>query len=215
MLAVLIGCALMGWVDAVVRPAYFVKSAIKIALFTLLPLWCYGDAPAELRTIFANPKQGLVRGLLCGGGIFAVILGGYFAVRPYFDFSGITASLADGLGVSGDNFIFVAVYIALVNSFLEEFFFRGFAYLKLQTCLSPKLACGVSALAFALYHVAMMIGWFSPVLFALAMAGLFVGGLIFNRLAQWSQSIYLSWLVHLCANLAINTVGMILFAQIA
>ena len=39
----------------------------------------------------------------------------------------------------------------------------------------------------------------------------FAGGCIFNFLNEKCGNIYPSWLVHLCANLAINTVGFILF----
>lgn len=208
---VICSCLLMGWVDAVWVPSYFVKSAVKIALFSLLPLLCFGKNPKQLCTVFANPKQGLRLGLLCGGAVFTVILGGYFALCPYIDLSGITASLENGLGVTGSNFIWVALYISFVNSFLEEFFFRGFAFLQLCNHVSARFACIFSAFCFALYHVAMMIGWFSPLLFALALLGLFIGGLLFNYFA--SKSLFVSWLIHLCANLAINTVGFILFAQ--
>jgi len=71
-----------------------------------------------------------------------------------------------------------------------------------------------SAAAFSVYHVAMMIGWFSPPLFGLVMLGLFVGGLIFNYFNEKFGNIYASWMIHLFANLAINTIGMILFGII-
>ena len=32
------------------------------------------------------------------------------------------------MGVNAGNFVFVALYISIVNSLLEEFFFRGFAF---------------------------------------------------------------------------------------
>ena len=70
-----------------------------------------------------------------------------------------------------------------------------------------------SAAAFALYHTAMMIGWFPPAVFLLALLGLTVGGLLFNRLNRTDGSIWTSWLVHMFANFAINTVGFLLFSQ--
>ena len=47
-------------------------------------------------------------------------------------------------------------------------------------------------------------------LFLLVMAGLTAGGLIFNHLNQRLGTVYISWLVHMCANFAINTVGFML-----
>ena len=67
------------------------------------------------------------------------------------------------------------------------------------------------ALSFALYHTAMMLGWFPPLLFLLALAGLTAGGVLFNLLDARAGTIFPSWAVHIFANLAINTVGFILF----
>ena len=96
----------------------------------------------------------------------------------------------------------------------KEFFFRGFAFLRLKGSAPRIFAYIFSAAAFSLYHVAMMIGWFSPILFALVMLGLFVGGLIFNALNDKFGNIYPSWLTHMAANFAINTIGFILFGVI-
>jgi len=65
-----------------------------------------------------------------------------------------------------------------------------------------------------MYHVAMMVGWFSLPVFLIIVAGLFVGGIIFNVLNEKSSTIYPSWLVHMFANFSINTVGFILFGII-
>ena len=56
----------------------------------------------------------------------------------------------------------------------------------------------------------MMLGWFSPVLFLLALTGLAAGGMIFNFLNEKAETIYCSWLVHMFANFAINTIGFLL-----
>ncbi|MEG2191896.1 MAG: CPBP family intramembrane glutamate endopeptidase, partial [Oscillospiraceae bacterium] len=68
--------------------------------------------------------------------------------------------------------------------------------------------------AFALYHVAMMIGWFRIELIFLAVVALAVGGVIFDFFNEKGENIYISWLIHMFANFAINTVGLILFGII-
>ncbi len=110
------------------------------------------------------------------------------------------------MGVTGNNFWLVSLYIAFVNSFLEEFFFRGFGFLSLGEALGPKAAYLFSSLLFALYHVAIMASWFSLALFLLLTAGL-----LFNWLDSRTNSLYPSWFVHICANLAINSIGFLLF----
>ncbi|MGM9663131.1 MAG: CPBP family intramembrane glutamic endopeptidase [Oscillospiraceae bacterium] len=210
-LLILLCCALVALVDGVLRPGYAVKSAVKLALFGLLPLLYARRAGFPLGTLFRLEKGELRRALLPALGVFVLILGAYFALRGAADFSGITASLTENAGVSRESFPLVALYIALVNSLLEEFFFRGFAFLLLGRVLSPALACGFSAAVFALYHVSILQGWFSPVLYALAMLGLAAGGLLFSWLDYRPRSLLPSYLVHMAANLAINCVGLILF----
>ena len=150
-------------------------------------------------------------GLPLGGGVFLFLLGAYALLGPYFDFSAVTGALETNMGVTGRNFWLVSLYIALINSFLEEFFFRGFGFLSLSESLGRKWACLFSSLLFALYHVAIMASWFSLALFSLLTAGLAAAGLLFNWLDSRTNSLYPSWFVHICANLAINTIGFLLF----
>ena len=209
---VLLGCAAMTLVDGVLRPPYAVKSAVKLALFLLAPL-LYGYAAGKdgYRALFRIQRRALLRVLALGFGVFALILGAYFALRSVFDFSAVTALLGKNAGVTAENFLWVSLYISFVNSVLEEFFFRGFAFLVLRRYAGERFACVFSALSFALYPTAMMLGWFPPLLFLLALAGLTAGGVLFNLLDARAGTIFPSWAVHIFANLAINTVGFILF----
>ena len=108
----------------------------------------------------------------------------------------------------------MAIYISFVNSMLEEFFFRGYAFLILKTECGRLFAYIFSSSLFAFYHVGMTSGWFNPLIYILSMLGLFIGGCIFNLLNERMLSILPSWLVHMCANFAINTIGFILFGII-
>ena len=209
---VLLGCAAMTLVDGVLPPPSAVKSAVKLALFLLAPL-LYGYAAGKdgYRALFRIQRRALLRVLALGFGVFALILGAYFALRSVFDFSAVTALLGKNAGVTAENFLWVSLYISFVNSLLEEFFFRGFAFLVLRRYAGERFACVFSALSFALYHTAMMLGWFPPLLFLLALAGLTAGGVLFNLLDARAGTIFPSWAVHIFANLAINTVGFILF----
>ena len=204
-------CAVMALVDGLWRPGYAVKSAVKVALFLLIPLVASRlDRQVLYLQLFRPKKKGILLALLLGIGIYGLILGAYFAVSPFFDFSGIADSLTRDMGVTGENFLFVSLYISFVNSLLEEFFFRGFIFTNVKKLSGRGLAYWFSAAVFSLYHAAMMVGWFSPLLFLLVMLGLFAGGLIFNYLNEKADTIYCSWLTHMFANFAINTIGFIL-----
>ena len=208
-------CIIMGYIDAVIKPEYVEKSIIKIVLFSVCPMiYSLYDKQIQIKDLFKFRKKGISISIFLGIGTFLIILGGYFIISPFIDLSKITVSLTTNIGVSRENFIFVSTYIALVNSLLEEFFFRGFAFLTLLKLTSKNFAYIFSSLSFALYHVAMMIGWFSIWLYILAVAGLMVGGIIFNYLNEKSENIYTSWMMHMFANFAINSVGFILFGLI-
>ena len=115
------------------------------------------------------------------------------------------------MGITSDNFIYVSLYISLMNSFLEEFFFRGYGFITLKKYTGRRFAYIFSSLIFAAYHVGMLIGMFDLGTLALLLFGLIVGGCIFNYLNEKNNNIYPSWFVHMFANFAINTVGFILF----
>jgi membrane protease YdiL (CAAX protease family) len=68
-----------------------------------------------------------------------------------------------------------------------------------------------SSLLFALYHIANFQNWFSPVLYILAIVGLFLGGTIFNFLDDKDNTFFNSWFVHICADLAIVFIGYLIF----
>ncbi|MBR0312433.1 MAG: CPBP family intramembrane metalloprotease [Oscillospiraceae bacterium] len=211
--AVLIGCACMALVDGVLRPGYLVKSAVKIVLFLGTPLLCaHFDREIDLRRLFRVSRKGVAAAIGAGAAVYAVVLLAYLLARNVFDFSALTKNLTAQTGVTRENFLFVALYISFVNSLLEEFFFRGFAFLTLEPKAGRGFAYGFSALAFALYHLAMMQGWFSAWVALLALVGLALGGVIFNRFDERFDSIYLSWLIHMFANFATNTIGFLLFA---
>jgi len=205
----------MAIVDGIIQPGYVAKSIIKLVLFLALPIiYSHLDRDVQIKHLFRAKKSGVIVSLCLGVGIFALIVGGYLLLKNIFDFSAITGVVGNTLGVDKSNFVAVSLYISFANSLLEEFFFRGFAFLSLKRLTGRGFAYVFSSLLFSLYHVAMMIGWFSLPLFLLMLTGLFVGGAIFNYLNEKSECIYTSWLVHMFANFGINTVGFILFGII-
>lgn len=210
---VLFACLCMGLVDAVIQPSYWIKSLIKIALFLLLPaLYALYDKSFRIRSLFVPNKRGFLLALLLGGLVYGVVLGAYFLFRGVFDFSAVAGSVTDAVGVNKENFLPVAIYISFANSLLEEFFFRGFAFITLKKTAGRGFAYLFSSSMFAVYHIAMMIGWFALPVVLLALLGLFLGGVIFNYFNERYENIYLSWLIHMFANFATNTIGFLLFA---
>lgn len=203
-------CGFLALVDLCWQPGYWIRSAVKAALFggAVGLSGLVAGAPALPRWLLS--RKSLKGALLLGAGIFGVIWLAFFLCRGFIDLQSIAAGLLTAQNVRSDNFLWVALYISTVNSFLEELFFRGFAYLGLRQHWGERPAASFSAALFALYHVSIIGTWFSWWVFGLCMLGLFLGGLIFCALDR-EGSILPSWLAHGAANLAINTIGLLMF----
>ena len=218
MLSVFLFSIAITFIDAFVHPNYFTKIPIKILFFLVLPLLFFAknrEVFKDFKKMFVFKKSGILKALLLGIGVYAIIVGGYFFTRDIIDFSNVTSGLTEGMGITADNFIYVSLYISLMNSFLEEFFFRGFGFMTLKKYTSRKAAYAFSSALFAIYHIGMLAGMFDFQTLLLLLLGLVAGGCIFNYLNESNDSIYPSWFVHMFANFAINTVGFILFGKLS
>lgn len=121
---------LMSIVDGLIQPGYILKSLIKIAVFLLIPLildYLRGDRDIY-EYLEVKDRKSLFISIALGIGVYTFILAAYFLISPYIDFTLIKKELLRELGVTKENFIFVAIYISFINSLLEEFFFRGFLF---------------------------------------------------------------------------------------
>jgi len=209
---VIIACLIMAYVEVIITPTYFVKSLVKLLIFGIVPIiYSLINKNTHLKEIFHFKLKPFILSLLIGVGVYVLIIGGYVILDKYYDLSNVPSLLENNLGINKDNFILVAIYISMINSFLEEFFFRGFAYFSLKNISTKKIANIFSALAFSLYHIAIIDGWFQFTLTFFIIVGLFISGIFFNYLNEKNKSIFPSWLVHIFANFAINTIGIYLF----
>lgn len=217
MISLSIFALLITFVDAIIQPNYFVKIPIKIIFFLALPMLFFirnKEAFEDFKTLFKFKKTGILKSLILGIIIYIIILSGYFLTKNIIDYSNVTTSLTEGMGITANNFIYVSLYISLLNSFLEEFFFRGYGFITLKKYSTRKIAYIFSSTLFAIYHIGMLTNMFNLGVLILLLAGLFIGGCIFNYLNELNNNIYSSWFVHMFANFSINTVGFILFGII-
>ncbi len=197
---------------------YITKTIAKLILFTGIP-YIYlkfvekssvKDGLTLKKVQISTVKLGLILGTLS----FVVIIAAYFMLMEYIDFNVIVQELQSKSKVTPSNFIFVGLYITFGNSFLEEFFFRGFIFLNLFNQGSKKLAYIYSSVLFGVYHIAIFKTWFNPLLIGLALLGLISVGIIFNWIDTKTENFINSWLVHILADSAIIIIGMKMFNMI-
>ncbi len=208
---------IMNFVDMVISPAYYIKSAVKLILFISVPaayFACNKEDFLLLKQLFEFDLKATAKYILLGIFFYIAMVAGFMFTNGIFDFSNITGQLTANIGVTKNNFIYVSVYISFINSLLEEFFFRGFGFMVLKKYIPAAKAGIISAFLFAFYHIGMTVGWVDIMLYCLGFAGLVAGGIIFNRIDEKENSIYPSWIVHMFINFGINTVGFMLFGII-
>lgn len=208
---IVVAIAAISYTDLGIRPGYWTKTMVKAPIFFLVPiLYTKIDGDFHPFTLLKWNKSGIKTGFILGIGIYIIVVGFYLLASKLVDLSGIEASLDGNLGIDESNFLIIGLYVSVVNSFLEEWFFRGFIFRGVQKS-SRKFAYVLSSLAFSIYHIAMMDGMFHIGVLALVLLGLFVGGTIFNYLNEKNNTIYASWFCHSFANFAMNTIGVMIF----
>lgn len=206
--------ALLYVCDQVLTVSYNAKIAIKLILFTVGPVIyiCktdynfFKESICNVRKI-NNMKTSIILSVL----VFTIIIIAYIIVKQYVDIDILIDEFENKYKINKKNIVYYGLYITFINSLLEEAFFRGFIFLNLKKLGYKKWAYIASSLAFSIYHIANFQNWFSWQAFLLACMGLFIGGTIFNYLDDKPNTFLNSWLVHICADLAIILIGFRIF----
>jgi len=163
-------------------------SLLELAL--LLPVWWlamrkYG---AGWRDLGLRGFQGIALGLGCGLMVLSLVFNGlYGAILALFDLQ--TQPDLVPILAELDSPWFLVVGAVLVAPVVEEIFFRGFVYAGLRARYGWKKAAVVSAALFAVIHL-------QPT----AALPIFVLGLIFAFLYEWSGSIWPAIVMHFATN---------------
>ena len=137
--------------------------------------------------------------------VFAFILFAFMIIQPFLDETMIVDTLKNN-GITSGNFLFVFIYIVLINAALEEIFFRGFVFLTLYNKGFKSYSHIYSCLLFSVYHIAILNNAVTIGMLIFLTAGLAVSGLIFNGFVLKCKNISGSLIVHISANFALNLI---------
>lgn len=203
----------MYYIESIIQPKYINKSFFKILIFCGMILFYYLISKDHvLKSFFLiNDKRKLKKIILLGVLSYLLIIIVYRILASYIDLGNIEERLSQKEGITTANCIPVFLYISIINSFLEEVFFRGFAFLQFKKYCNIKVAYLFSAISFSLYHLAILTGWFNPVLYCVVLILLTICGLLLNYFDYKNNNIYFSWIIHMFSNLSINTIGIYMF----
>jgi CAAX amino terminal protease family. len=193
---------------------YIYKTLVKLFFFISTPMIYNRLFETDLHDrLFKRLNFTSIKiGLLLGAVSFVVLIGAYTVLKNQINLEQISLNLKQNVKVTASNFIFVALYITFGNSFIEEFFFRGFIFLKLHRNGKDRTAYIYSSLLFSLYHIMIFEKWFALPIFVLAVIGLAAVGVLFDAMDIKNRTIYNSWLPHIFADSAIMVIGFKMFS---
>ena len=194
----------------------FVKQGYKFILLVIIPLliiYLYKKTTFQKEYNLDKVKfQDLIKPLYFGIAIYALTIIGYILFKSIID----TETLINGFqnrGINLQNIVLASVYLCFINSFIEEFFFRGFVYQHFSK-VSTNLGYLVSSALFSIYHVLIMFAIFNWIMGVLAIIGLMIVGILLAYINKSNKSIINSWIVHIFADLGVVTIGLYLFFSI-
>ena len=107
-------------------------------------------------------------------------------------------------------YVGLSAFIAVVHSFLEEYYWRWFVFGRLRRHLSFAPAAGLSSLAFMSHHIIVLAVylpghfWDAVVPLSLCIAA---GGFFWAWLYEETRTIYAVWLSHLLIDAGILAIG--------
>lgn len=186
----------------------------KLVQFAFPAVYVWLVARQDLR-VGEVTRRGLGMGAAFAGVVAVLLFAVYFGVLAG-DAAIVKAAprihaKLRGFGLdSPGGFVLAAVFLSLIHSLFEEYYWRWFAFGRLKRLVPVGAAIGLSSLGFMAHHV-VVLGTFMPERFwRLAVPcslGVAVGGVAWAWIYHRSGSLAAAWLSHALIDLAIMAIG--------
>lgn len=188
--------------------AAFVFVFTKLWMFGLPAFW-YLKVEGGERS-YSMPKEGgWTNSALLGIGMIFVIAIAYFLLGDLVLRSEDLHEILEPFGLTVPWKLAIGIlFWIFINSVLEEYVFRWFITSKLEQVLGGKwrpilLSAGI----FTLHHTIALAFFIDPLGNALASLGVFIGGVIFSWIYVQYRSIWVAWVAHALADVAIFAIA--------
>jgi membrane protease YdiL (CAAX protease family) len=115
-------------------------------------------------------------------------------------------------GVSSPiQYLFLALFISVIHSFLEEYYWRGFIFSELRKRFTQTAAVLLSSVAFTLHHI-IIIERYSRIepkflYIALGSSAVLICGIIWAIQYSFSKKLWVSWISHVTADWVVLWIG--------
>jgi membrane protease YdiL (CAAX protease family) len=161
------------------------------------------------RVSWSPPRHGgLGVGMVLGLVMSAVILGAYWGgLSRLIDPIMLRHTVVDLELDSPRVYLAGALYWIFINSVIEEYVYRWFVLRQARALVTDWLAILGSALVFTIHHTVAMADYLGAAPNALGSIGVFVAGGCWSWLYLRYRSIWVPWIAHAFADVAIFLIG--------
>jgi membrane protease YdiL (CAAX protease family) len=203
------------WEPSIQKVTYMLTKAIMLAvpMFYVLVITRECICPRPFN------RRGLLEGNLFGLGVLAAICLLYFCwlkpvglIAPDTPVADAIKGRLQSFGLTSlPMFVLAGIFISLIHSGLEEYYWRWFTFGQLLRAMPKTFAIIVAGIGFMLHHVVILGVYFrfdNPMTWLFSF-GVAIGGMYWAWLYARKDSIYASWLSHAWIDIAIFIVGYV------
>ena len=194
----------------------FKAGALAVIVFVVTKIWMFG-LPAfwhiyiEKQKFSWSPvkKGGWSMAFILGIGMMLIVWLAYFILGELMLQPDALKAILDPVGLTVPWKLAAAiVFWVFINSVLEEYVFRWFITSKIEQLVGGKWRSSLlSSAVFTLHHSIALVFFLEPLGAVIASLGVFIGGTIFSWLYLEYRSIWIVWVTHACADVAIFVVA--------
>jgi len=196
--------ALYVWPDSAIGQVVYAGLKLWLILLPAAWVWLIDRRPLRLPPLRA---RGVGEGLVSGALVFAIIVAAYWLFRDWVDIDAMAQQIAAvGLG-QPSVYLLAALYWCTFNSLIEEYVWRWFVFTRCEMLLPRFAAVIAAALFFTVHHIVALAFYFDWRVTFLGAVGVFIGSAIWSSLYLRWRNIYVAYLSHVFADLAVFGVG--------
>ena len=194
----------------------FKAGALAVIVFIVTKIWMFG-LPAfwhiyiEKQKFSWSPvkKGGWSMAFILGIGMMLIVWLAYFILGELMLQPDALKAILDPVGLTVPWKLAAAiVFWVFINSVLEEYVFRWFITSKIEQLVGGKWRSSLlSSAVFTLHHSIALVFFLEPLGAVIASLGVFIGGTVFSWLYLEYRSIWIVWVTHACADVAIFVVA--------
>ena len=190
--------------------------AFAVIVFIFTKIWMFG-LPAfwhtriekQKRSFSPVEKGGWGMAFLLGTAMMFIVWLAYFVLGEQMLQPDALKAILDPVGLTVPwKFAAAIVFWVFINSVLEEYVFRWFITSKIEQFVKGKWRSSfLSSAVFTLHHSIALVIFLNPLGAIIASVGVFIGGTVFSWLYLEYRSIWIAWIAHAFADVAIFAIA--------